>query len=257
MKESPQAKEYTEVEVEIKQPPAGNNFQQGTEERLSNQSLPPAPTHNNAPPPLTKVQSGKIIVPLTSFVLASKSSEPIINLDKVIVKQPISVDPAATKFSAAESKETPTVIGNKSGSHKAEQSREKGQEHPVAAPHHHPGAHQHHHHPRDPPTKTSRDKHISSSSSLTNTCTSRGSSTPTFTLANKKPLKNLPPLLSTLRSLGSDKMKGNNEGALLVACRVGEEDQVLRLLKELTATGVLDASVLNQADRSGRVSIIS
>ncbi|ROT83700.1 Ankyrin repeat domain-containing protein 33B [Penaeus vannamei] len=40
-----------------------------------------------------------------------------------------------------------------------------------------------------------------------------------------------------------------------MACRVAEEDQIVKLLKELTATSALDATALNQADRSGRTSL--
>lgn len=237
-KEVPPLKDYTEVEVEIKQPPSGSN-QRETEDRS------PAASHRSGPPPISKGQSGKIIVPLTSFVLASKSSEPVTNLDKVVIKQPLSGETAVIKINAAETKEAP-VIGNTSACHKADQEREKGEgggqeqrskvSHPQ--PHTQPAASHHQHQSKDPPAKTtSRDKH-----------TPRAPSTS----VNKK----LPHFISGFHfSHGSDKMKGNNEGALMVACRVGEEDQVLRLLKEMTAAGILDATVLNQADRAGRTAL--
>lgn len=201
--------------------------------------------------------SGKIIVPLTSFVLASKSSEPVTNLEKVVIKQPLSGETAVIKVNAPGTKENP-VIGNKDSCYKAEQGHETSEggekDNVSATPHTQPGVAQHHNNQqnKDTPLKsTVRDKHTTKPPVI-----SRGPATFTLPSVNKKTPKNLPPFVSGLRhSHGGDKMKGNNEGALLVACRVGEEDQVLRLLKELTAAGMLDATVLNQADRSGRVSI--
>ncbi|CAL4112842.1 unnamed protein product [Meganyctiphanes norvegica] len=50
-------------------------------------------------------------------------------------------------------------------------------------------------------------------------------------------------------------MKGSMDNALLVLCRIGEEDQVLRLLKELTAASTLDSNMVNQTDKTGRTSL--
>lgn len=244
-KESPPIKDFTEVDVEIKQPPAGGSSSSSQREP---QESPPAASYSSGPQPLSKSQSGKIIVPLTSFVLASKSSEPVTNLDKVVIKQPLSGETSVIKINAAETKEAP-VIGNTSACHKADQEREKGdtggQEHRTKPAHPQP-------HPQPPPPQhkppsKDKDKDTPAKTRDKPTNTSRGSSS-----INKK----LPPFISGFHfSHGGDKMKGNNEGALLVACRVGEEDQVLRLLKEMTAAGVLDAAVLNQVDRAGRTAL--
>ncbi|XP_068202564.1 platelet binding protein GspB-like isoform X2 [Palaemon carinicauda] len=105
--------------------------------------------------------------------------------------------------------------------------------------------------------KTTREKSINSSSNI------EGQTPPTVKSAHrntqapphKRETKALPPILSNLKATLADKMKGSSEGALLVACRVAEEDQILRLVKELTATGTLDAAALNQIDRTGRTSL--
>lgn len=248
VKITPLMRENTETEVTH---PLGFSDQQDTDDQPHAEDLESTHSYTGR-----TQQSGKIIVPLTSFVLASKSSEPVTNLDKVVIKQPLSGATAVVKVNAPGIKENP-VIGNKEG-YKVDQGRETGecdgQHNCSATPHTQPKVVQQNHsdqQSKDTPSKNIiQDKHITNPSLI---C--RGP--PTFILpsVNKKTQKNLPPFVSGLRHhLGGDKMKGNNEGALLVACRIGEEDQVLRLIKELTSAGVLDATVLNQADRSGRVS---
>ena len=49
------------------------------------------------------------------------------------------------------------------------------------------------------------------------------------------------------------RMKGVHDGLLVTACKLVEEDQVLRLIKDLSANGHLE-QIINQKDKTGRVS---
>ncbi|XP_018006496.1 uncharacterized protein LOC108664429 [Hyalella azteca] len=51
------------------------------------------------------------------------------------------------------------------------------------------------------------------------------------------------------------KMKGSHEGILVTACRLVEEEQVLRLIKELNLSGQLDSSIINECDKTGRTAL--
>ncbi|XP_069167620.1 uncharacterized protein [Procambarus clarkii] len=262
-KESPAAsKDNIELPGEVKLSSTGTNTPLDSEVNATNPEAPVVNSHNSTAKPFTRGPAGKIIVPLTTFVPASKSSEVVTNLDKVILRDPIgggqtTSKPStteATKVTSATTTSTTTASKPTTTTHKAEQIKGKS---PIITAKDQPNnTHQTQargqHQPKEQPTRTSREKPLASSAPSP-TVQSRGfsntSSGPAG--ANKRPPKTLPPLLSGFRF---HKMKGNSEGALLVACRVGEEDQVLRLLKELTAAGVLEATEVNQSDRSGRVS---
>ncbi|XP_042204799.1 mucin-5AC-like [Homarus americanus] len=260
-KESPvTTKENIDISSEVKLPPAGTNTSHENEAKTNNTTV--TNTYNSTAKPYTRGTAGKIIVPLTSFVPASKSSEVVTNLDKIILKDPLGGDreqgphkPSTTEVTR-DASTTTTTPATKPAAHKpTEQTKGKTQtkEQTQSNTQHQQQQPRGHHH-KEQPTKPTREKTVSSgNSSNSSSTTSRGSSTSTPTGGNKKPPKILPPLLSGLKfPLGGDKMKGSSEGALLVVCRVGEEDQVVRLLKELTATGALEATEVNQADRSGR-----
>lgn len=85
------------------------------------------------------------------------------------------------------------------------------------------------------------------------------------TKSTKGPANNIPsksvffsvlstPLSAELSDYLYYKMKGVHDGILVTACRVAEEEQVLKLIKELSTTGQLDPAFINQCDKTGRVS---
>lgn len=267
-------KDNAEGVTEVRLPPAGAATPRESEVRPTNPVLPPATNPITIGRPFTRGAGGKIIVPLTTFVPAGKSSEAVINLDKVVIrsqpggdKEHVTSKPNARETTKDASTTTTTTTttntGPKATDQRVEQGKGKGHSASVkeqASNTHHQEPRGHHHHQKEQPTKTSHEKPLvnASSSSSGGSSNSRGS-TATATApasSSKKHTKVLPPLLSGFRfpHIG-DKMKGSSEGALLVACRVGEEDQVVRLLKELTATGVLEVTELNQTDRSGRTAL--
>ena len=70
--------------------------------------------------------------------------------------------------------------------------------------------------------------------------------------------KFLPKFLPPLANRSSITMKSAQEGLLVAACKSAEEDQVLKLVKDLSSSSThIDVGLLNQTDKSGRVSIFS
>lgn len=63
------------------------------------------------------------------------------------------------------------------------------------------------------------------------------------------------PLSEELSEYLYKKMKGIHDGLLVSTCRLAEEDKVMQLIKELRTSGQLQAPMINQCDKTGRVSI--
>ncbi|XP_063591006.1 cortactin-binding protein 2-like [Penaeus indicus] len=247
-KDAPVIKDSLESQTEGKACPPASSPQEGNNSKPSSQVQPPAPAQSPSGRPLSRSTEGKIIVPLTSFT-PGKTPEAVAASEKSFGKAPITGDkdciiPKPAKPEAAKGGPASAVV--KPPGQAVEQLPSKSQtqkEQATSAPQLQ----------QQPQTRGQplQKGPVSSASSAA----LRNTPAPAVPPAKKLP-KTLPPLLSGFKfPLTGDRMKGSSEGTLLMACRVAEEDQIVKLLKELTATSALDATALNQADRSGRTSL--
>lgn len=246
-KDAPVIKDGLESQTEGKASPSASSPPEGNSSKPPSQGQPSVPAQSPSGRPLSRSTEGKIIVPLTSFT-PGKTPETVAANEKGFGKAPITGDkdfiiPKPAKPEAA--KGGPVSAVAKPPGQTVEQLPSKTQtqkEQAASAP-------QLQQQPQtrgQPPQKGPGSS--ASSAALRNT------PAPAVPPAKKLP-KTLPPLLSGFKFPLGDRMKGSSEGTLLMACRVAEEDQIVKLLKELTATSALDATALNQADRSGRTSL--
>lgn len=244
-KDAPVIKDL-ETQTEVKVCPPTSSPLEGSNSNPSSQAQSSTLTHNLSGRPHSRSTEGKIIVPLTSFT-PGKTQEIVTGSEKSFGKASITGDRDCiiTKPTKPETAKGGSVsVAVKPPGQTVEQTPAKNQSQKEQASSG-PQLQQ------QPQTRGQLPQKGPASSATTTNLRN----TPAPAVPAKKLPKSLPPLLSGFKfPLSGDRMKGSSEGTLLMACRVAEEDQIVKLLKELTATSALDATALNQADRSGRVS---